>query len=193
MATDSYRWRCVVLFIALMAWVAVVGAQQPSAATTAPATNPALSAPTASSFKPEELEQIVAPIALYPDSLLAQVLMGSTYPLEIVQAERWAAENKTLKDDALATALEKLNWDPSVKSLGNFPQVLTMMSKQLDWTTKLGDAFIADQKAVMDAVQRLRAKAQAEGNLKTTTEQKVIVEQAPPPQPSSQKIGRAHV
>ena len=127
-------------------------------------------------FSPEELEQVVAPVALYPDSLLAQILMASTYPLEVVEAERWAKQNKDLKGDAFAAALEKQPWDPSVKSLVNFPQVLEMMSQKLDWTQKLGDAFLAQQKDVMDAVQRLRKKAEAEGNLKDTKEQKVIVE-----------------
>ncbi len=105
--------------------------------------------------------------------------MASTYPLEIVQADRWVQANKDLKGDALAAALEKQPWDPSVKSLVNFPQVLSMMSEKLDVTVKLGDAFIADQKSVMDTVQSLRAKAQAQGNLKTTSEQQVIVEQVP--------------
>ncbi len=94
-------------------------------------------------FKPEELEQLLAPIALYPDSLLAQIFMASTYPLEVVQADRWAKQNKDLKGDALTAALEKQPWDPSVKSLVNFPQVLAMMSEKLDWTQKLGDAFLA--------------------------------------------------
>lgn len=128
-------------------------------------------------FKQEELDQLVAPIALYPDDLLSQTLMASTYPLEVVQADRWVKQNKDLKGDALATALEKQPWDPSVKSLVNFPQVLTMMSEKLDWTQKLGDAFLAQQEDVMDTVQNLRAKAQAQGNLKTTKEQKVIVQE----------------
>src|SRR5688572_2310860 len=128
-------------------------------------------------FKQEELEQIVAPIALHPDSLIAQILMASTYPLEIVQADRFAKQNASLKGDALTAALEKQDWDPSVKSLVNFPQVLTMMSDKLDWTQKLGDAFLADQKKVLDTIQGLRAKAQAAGNLKTTKEQTVIVEE----------------
>ena len=128
-------------------------------------------------FKQEELEQVVAPIALHPDDLIAQILMASTYPLEIVQAERFAKQNASLKGDALTAALEKQNWDPSVKSLVNFPQVLTMMSEKLDWTQKLGDAFLADQKKVLDTIQSMRAKAQAAGNLKTTNEQKVIVEE----------------
>jgi hypothetical protein len=127
-------------------------------------------------FKAEELEQFLAPIALYPDSLLTQILMASTYPLEVVQADRWAKQNKNMKGDALAKALEAQPWDPSVKSLVNFPQVLTMMSEKLDWTQKLGDAFLAQQKDVMGTIQRLRAKAQASGNLKTTKEQVVKVE-----------------
>jgi hypothetical protein len=128
-------------------------------------------------FKQEELDQLLAPIALYPDSLVSQILMASTYPLEIVQADRFAKQNTSLKGDALTKALEKQPWDPSVKSLVNFPQVLAMMSEKLDWTQKLGDAFLAQQKSVMDTVQSLRAKAQASGNLKTTTEQKVIVQE----------------
>jgi uncharacterized membrane protein YgcG len=128
-------------------------------------------------FKQEELDQMVAPIALYPDSLLTQILMASTYPLEVVQADRWAKQNKDMKGDALTKALEAQPWDPSVRSLVNFPQVLSMMSEKLDWTTNLGDAFLAQQKDVMDTTQKLRKKAQAEGNLKTTKEQVVKVEQ----------------
>ena len=127
-------------------------------------------------FKQEELDQMLAPIALYPDSLLTQMLMASTYPLEVVQADRWAKQNKNMKGDALAKALEAQTWDPSVKSLANFPQVLTMMSEKLDWTEKVGDAFLGQQKDVMDTIQQLRAKAQASGNLKTTKEQVVKVE-----------------
>jgi uncharacterized protein DUF3300 len=128
-------------------------------------------------FKPEEIDALVAPIALYPDELLSQIFMASTYPLEIVEASRWAKQNKNLKGDALAQALEKQDWDPSVRSLVNFPDVLSNMSEKLDWTQKLGDAFLSQQKEVMDAVQRLRAKAQAAGNLQTTEQQKVIVEE----------------
>jgi len=125
-------------------------------------------------FKQEELDQL---LALYPDSLIAQILMASTYPLEVVQADRFAKQNASLKGDALTKSLESQSWDPSVKSLVNFPQVLTMMNEKLDWTQKLGDAFLAQQKPVMDTIQSLRAKAQAAGNLKTTKEQTVIVEQ----------------
>jgi uncharacterized membrane protein YgcG len=123
-----------------------------------------------------ELSQLLAPIALYPDELVAQILMASTYPLEIVQADRWVQQNKNLKGDALAKALEQQPWDPSVKSLVNFPSILSMMSQKLDITTKLGDAFLSQQKDVMDTIQDLRKKAYSEGNLKSTDEQKVVVE-----------------
>src|SRR5262249_6474060 len=154
-----------------------------------PASGAAATAPVASAVKPEEAEALVAPIALYPDSLLAQVLMASTYPLEVVQADRWLKENAKLKDDA--NALNKLTWDPSVKSLLDFPQVLTMMSEKLDWTVKLGDAFIADQKSVMDACQRLRNKAYSAGSRKARTEVRVSVkrrEPGAPPRPAGQQI-----
>jgi hypothetical protein len=133
-------------------------------------------------LKPEEIEALVAPIALYPDSLLSQVLMASTYPLEIVQAARWVKANPNVKGEAAAKAVADQPWDVSVKSLVAFPQVLEPMNEKLDWTQKLGDAFLADQKAVLDAVQRLRQKAQKSGNLKTTEQQKVIIEEAAPQQ-----------
>jgi hypothetical protein len=132
-------------------------------------------------FKPEELERIVALVALYPDALLAQVFMAATYPVEVVQADRWLKQNQALKDSP--DELNKLTWDPSVKSLTDFPQVLAMMSEKLDWTVNLGDAFIADEKSVMVAVQRLRGKAHEHGNLNTTAEQKVIVAAQTPTHP----------
>ena len=128
-------------------------------------------------FKTEEIEQLVAPIALYPDALVAQILMASTYPLEIVQAARWSKANPDVKDKALEDAMQKQPWDPSVKSLAAFPQVLAMLNDKLDMTQKLGDAFLGQQKEVMDAIQQLRAKAQAAGNLKSSKEQKVTTEQ----------------
>jgi len=132
--------------------------------------------PTAGKFRQEELDQMLAPIALYPDSLLAQILMASTYPLEVVQAERWVKANRNLRGDQLNDALDQKDWDPSVKALVPFPQVLSMMSERLEWTQKLGDAFLDQQDEIMDTVQRLRAKAQAEGNLRDTEEQRVTVE-----------------
>jgi len=133
-------------------------------------------------FKPEEIEALVAPIALYPDDLLSQVLMASTYPLEVVQAARWVKANPNVKGEAAVKAVENQTWDVSVKSLVAFPQILEPMNEKLDWTQKLGDAFLADQKAVLDAVQRLRARADQSGNLKSNEQQKVIVEQAAPQQ-----------
>jgi hypothetical protein len=149
----------IVLMVTMPPWIFAQGSTEPA------------------KFKQEELDQMLAPIALYPDSLLGQVLIASTYPLEIVQADRWAKINKNLRGDPLTAALEKQNWDPSVKSLVNFPQVLSMMSEKLDWTQKLGDAFLAQQKEAMDTVQRLRFKAKEAGNLKTTKEQKVVVQE----------------
>lgn len=142
---------------------------------TTPAQVDATAAPAAEQpdFKPEELDQMLASIALYPDSLLAQIFMASTYPIEVVEADRWVKANSSLKGDALAKELEKQNWDPSVRSLVNFPEVLTMMSENLSTTVKIGDAFIGQQKAVMDSVQRLRAKAQSTGNLNSTDQMKV--------------------
>jgi hypothetical protein len=127
-------------------------------------------------FRPEEIDQMVAPIALYPDALLAQVLTASTYPLEIVQAGRFVQQNKDLKGEKLMQAAKDKDWEPSVKSMLEFPDVLLMMNEKLEWTQKLGDAFLDQQKEVMASVQRLRKKAQDSGNLKTTKEQKVVVE-----------------
>jgi Protein of unknown function (DUF3300)/Chaperone of endosialidase len=151
---------------------AVFGASLPMLAAAQPA-----SAPAQQLLKAEELDQMVAPIALYPDALLAEVLMASTYPLEVVQADRWATDNKALKGDQLKAAVDKQGWDDSVKSLVATPSVLTMMSTKLDWTQKLGDAVLAQQADVMDAVQRLRTKAQANNKLTSTKEQKVSVAQ----------------
>jgi hypothetical protein len=126
----------------------------------------------------KELDQLLAPIALYPDDLLTNVLMASTYPLDVVQAARWIKEpGKTkLKGDALAKALESKDWDPSVKALVQFPSVLQNMSDKLDWTQKLGDAFLAQQDEVMDQIQFLRGKAEQAGNLKSNKQQKVTTE-----------------
>jgi hypothetical protein len=130
-------------------------------------------------FKPEEIEALVAPIALYPDSVLSQVLMASTYPLEIVYAARWVKANPNVKGDAAVKAVENQPWDTSVKSMVAFPQILEPMYDKLDWTQKLGEAFLAQQKDVFAAVQRLRARAQESGNLKSNEQQKVVVEPAP--------------
>ena len=117
------------------------------------------------------------------------MFMASTYPLEVIQADRAVKADPKLKDSP--DALNKLTFDPAVKSLINFPQVLAMMSEKLDWTLKLGDAFLADQKSVMDAVQRLRGKAYGQGNLKSNNEQKVTVEQARRPRPADKRRPRS--
>jgi hypothetical protein len=135
-------------------------------------------ASTPTPLKPEELDQIVAPIALHPDALLAQVLMASTYPLEVVEAARFVKANPSLKGDQLNQALQQHTWDDSVKSLVMFPDVLSMMNEKLDWLQKLGDAFLSQQQDLMAAIQRLRARAQASGQLKSTPQQNVVVDQA---------------
>jgi hypothetical protein len=127
-------------------------------------------------FTPQELDQMLAPIALYPDSLLSQVLMAAGYPLEIVEAARWSKANPALKGDAAVAAVKSMSWDTSVKSLVAFPDVLANLDGHLDWTQKLGDAMISQQQAVADSIQRLRAKAAAQNNLKTTPQQKVTTE-----------------
>jgi uncharacterized membrane protein YgcG len=124
-------------------------------------------------FSKEQLEQIAAPIALYPDALLMQVMMASTYPLEVVEAARWVAAKGKMDTKALEAALQKESWDPSVKSLCPLPDVLKRMSDNLDWTQDLGDAFLGQQAALMDAVQTLRRHAYEAGNLKTSKELKV--------------------
>ena len=113
-----------------------------------------------------ELDSMLAPIALYPDSLLAQVLMAATYPDQVVEADRWVKEHKGLSKDELNADLDKMDWDLSVKALVPFPQVLAKMDEDLDWTSKLGKAFLAQQKDVMASIQGMRAKAYAKGNLK---------------------------
>ncbi|MBW8857734.1 MAG: DUF3300 domain-containing protein, partial [Bradyrhizobium sp.] len=165
----------------LMALALVIAIPLAAAAQTAdkaPASSPQQANPpgqAAELLKPEQLEALVAPIALYPDELLANVLAASTYPLEVVQADRWLKERKTLKGDALKTEVEKQPWDDSIKALASTAEVLTMMSDKLDWTKALGDAVLAQQPDVMDAVQRLRTKAYDNKELVTTKQQKVSV------------------
>ena len=121
----------------------------------------------------QELDQMLAPIALYPDALLSQILMASTYPLEVIQAARWSKANPTLKGDEAVKAVDGNNWEPSVKSLVAFPQILTMMDENLNWMERLGDAFLAQEAQVMDTVQHLRQKAYEAGNLKSSNEVRV--------------------
>lgn len=127
-------------------------------------------------FTQEELDQMLAPIALYPDELLSQILMASTYPLEVVEADRWLKRNTSLTGARLDEALKDEPWDVSVKSLCYYPDVLSMMSENLNQTSNLGEAFLSQQDQVMDTVQRLREKARAQGNLRSTEQQTVVVE-----------------
>lgn len=159
---------------------------------------PSQSAPPAPStgsqsdkIPPEQLDSLVAPIALYPDPLLAQALAASTYPLEIIQLQQWLEKNKQLKDKELADAVAKQSWDPSVQALAALPEVVKRLGDDIRWTADLGNAFLAQQSDVMDAVQRMRKKASDKGTLKSTEQQKVetkvienksviVVEQANP-------------
>ncbi len=140
---------------------------------------------------PDQLDSLVAPIALYPDPLLAQTLAASTYPLEIIQLQQWLAKHSKLKDKELVAAVAKEPWDPSVQALAALPNVVKRLADDIQWTTDLGNAFLAQQSDVMDAVQRMRKKAKDKGNLKSNEQQKVetkvvesktviVVEQASP-------------
>src|SRR5262245_23642542 len=121
----------------------------------------------------DQLDSLVAPIALYPDPLLAQVLAASTYPLEIMQLQQWLAKNKDLKDKALQDAVSKQPWDATVQALAALPDVVKRLADDIQWTTDLGNAVLAQQSDVMDAVQRMRAKAKGTGNLKSNEQMKV--------------------
>lgn len=161
-ALKSFRNMLVWLLVLLMAMPSPIFAQDSK---TAP-----------KKFSQAELDQVLAPVALYPDSLLAHVFIAATYPLEVVMADRWVSQNKNLKGDELNNAVSKQPWDASVKALVPFPDVLSMMGQKLDWTQMVGDAFLAQQGDVMDTVQQLRKRASDAGNLKSTEQQKVIVE-----------------
>jgi hypothetical protein len=155
-----------------------VGYLPAASAQTITAAEPAPPVAQAPTYAPEQLDQLLAPIALYPDPLLAQILMASTYPLEVVEATRWVQDrnNGQLRGDQLDAALQQQDWDPSVKSLVPFPQTLQMMNSRLDWTQALGNAFLAQQADVMASVQQLRAAAEAARTLQSTPQQTVSTE-----------------
>ena len=140
---------------------------------------------------PDQLDSLVAPIALYPDPMLAQVLAASTYPLELIQLQQWLSKHKDLKDKALVDAVSKQPWDASVQAMAALPDVVKRLTDDIQWTTDVGNAFLAQQSDVMEAVQRMRKKAQETGNLKSNEQQKVetkvveskqvvVIEQAKP-------------
>jgi len=125
---------------------------------------------------PDQLDNLVSPVALYPDQLLSQVLAASTYPLEIVEAQQWLQQNGYLRGSQLVDAVKQQNWDPSVQALVIFPNTLAMLNRDVQWTTTLGNAFLAQQADVMDAIQRLRARAQNNGSLRSTPQQIVTTQ-----------------
>jgi hypothetical protein len=145
---------------------------QPAQLQVATATAP-VAEPVAATIPNDQLDSLVAPIALYPDPLLAQTLAAATYPLEIIQLQQWLLKNPNLKDNALADAMAKQPWDPSIQAMAAFPDVVKRLADDVQWTTDLGNAFLAQQADVMAAVQRMRAKAQGTGNLKTSQQQVV--------------------
>ncbi|HXN27180.1 MAG TPA: DUF3300 domain-containing protein [Candidatus Acidoferrales bacterium] len=162
---------CVLAFALLLPMLPqpVSAAQEQDAQASAPPSQ----APPYTQQTPDQLQQLVAPIALYPDSLVAQVLAASTFPAEIVEADRWVQAHPDLKGDALAQAVDQQSWDPSVKALTAFPTVLGNMDKNISWTSSLGDAYYNQEQGVMDAIQFMRQKAQQAGNLKDTPQQTV--------------------
>jgi hypothetical protein len=167
--------RCVKLLVASAIMVASIlsaAAQQP-----VPTQAPPPPQIDETLLKPEQLEALVAPIALYPDALLANILAAATYPLEVVEADRWVKDHKSLKGDALKIEVDKKSWDDSVKALTATVSVLDMMSDKLDWTKNLGDAMLAQQADLMDAIQRLREKARTNNKLSSNQQQKVTVTQ----------------
>src|SRR5580700_7853235 len=154
-----------------------VGANAQSSSQTPSQTAPAPVAPEEyAPLTADELDALVAPIALYPDALVAQVLGAATYPYEIVDAAFWMKDNSTLTGEALAKAVDEQSWDPAVKALTQFPSVLENLAKNLAWTSALGEASSMQQQDVMAAIQRMRAKAYAAGNLKSGPEIKVVQE-----------------
>jgi len=153
-------------------------AQAPGQAPPPPAAQPAAPAEgsgekAAPKLSPDQLDALVAPIALYPDPLLSQALMASTYPLEIIQAQQWVAKNKSLKGDALEKAVQAQPWEPAVQATAMIPDLLKRLAEDITWTTNLGNAFLAQQQDVMDAVQRLRTKAKDGGKLESNDKMKV--------------------
>ena len=148
------------VFVAAFVALSVIGQEPPSAQT----------------LSPQQLDDLVAPIALYPDNLLSQIMVASTYPLEVVEAQQWLQQHRNQTGKKLMDEAQKQKWDPSVQALVAFPEVLTRLNQDVRWTTDLGNAFLAQQGDVMQAVQRLRAKAQANGKLAPTPQENVKTE-----------------
>jgi len=177
------RARVALALIALLTATALHAQGAPPAAPAAETKS--APAPQQKLYKNEELDQMMAPVALYPDSLLSQLLMASTYPSDVAQAAKWSAAHKDAKGDAAVKQVENETWDPSVKSLVAFPQVLDQLSKQPDWVQKTGDAFLAQPEDVMASIQRLRQQAQKAGTLKSNEQQKVVTKTVPVEAPAA--------
>src|SRR5271157_2179564 len=166
----------LLLFARELTAILCIGVLMPGGVSWATAQTQAPAAPAdqaAAKIPPEQLDSLVAPIALYPDPLLSQVLVASTYPLEVIQLQQWLAQNKGLNEKQLADAVKKQDWDPSIQGLAALPDVVKQLGDNIKWTTDLGNAFLAQQDDVMQAVQRMRKKAQGNGNLKSSEQQKV--------------------
>lgn len=157
--------------VAIICAIALVPGDSSVLASQAPSAAPA--AQGAVKLPDEQLDSLVAPIALYPDPLLSQTLVASTYPLEVIQLQQWLSKNKDLKGDALTKAVQEQDWDPSIQALASLPEVVKQLAENIKWTTDLGNAFLAQQNDLMNAVQRMRMKAKNAGNLKSTEQQKV--------------------
>jgi hypothetical protein len=168
----------VCLLLLLPAGVLMVAQEQPPPPEQAPLEQapPEQAGPPAQALPPEQLANLVAPVALYPDSLLSQVLVAATYPLEIVEAAQWLQQNSNLRGAQLVEAARQQNWDASIQALVVFPDVLTRLNSDIRWTTDLGNAFLAQQADVMDAVQRLRAQASQGGRLKSNSQETVTTQ-----------------
>jgi Protein of unknown function (DUF3300) len=171
----SFRLAAISLSVVLAA--ALFGQEPPQAPSQDQAQQPGQEAPPpAAPLTPDQLQDLVAPIALYPDNLLSEILAASTYPIEVVEAQQWLQQNRNLKGQQLMDAAKQQNWDPSVQALVAFPDVLTRLNQDIRWTTDLGNAFLAQQQDVMSAVQQLRMKAQANGKLQTTSQETVTTQ-----------------
>ena len=189
-ATSTFLWRMARYCLAVLCSTVIVPVEGPFGAQSQTQINSATQQ-EATKIPSDQLDSLVAPIALYPDPLLAQTLAASTYPLELVQLQQWLAKNPGLKDKALADAVAKQPWDPSIQAMAALPDIVKRLADDIQWTTDLGNAFLGQQSDVMDAVQRMRKKAQGKGNLKSTEQQRVetkvienksviVVEQANP-------------
>ncbi len=171
------NFRLAVAIVLPTVLAAVLFGQEPPQGPVAPAADQGAPTgeppPPAPPLNPQQLQDLVAPVALYPDTLLSQILVASTYPIEVVEAQQWLQQHRNLTGQALLDAARQQNWDPSVQALVAFPDVLAKMNQDIRWTTDLGNAFLAQQADVMNAVQQMRAKAEANGKLKSTPQENV--------------------